>query len=177
MPLAGPPATRGDSGTTARDKTPRSRSASAWPGQVGAGLRVLRERGDPGAFEDPSSHPVRHPGRCRVRTSPGTRDCPASGEAVAAVASADDPDVLRLGSLLALRDAGLDLLPFLQAAVAAAGDRAEVHEHVRATLGRDESVALLAVEPLHRALRHLDLLRPDAAPRHGGGDRASRNSL
>src|SRR6266542_7029917 len=139
--------------TTARDKTPRSRSTRAWPGQVGGGLRVLRERGDPGAFEDPSSHPVRHPGRCRVRTRPGTRDCPAPGEAVA-VASAGDPDVLRLGSLLALGDVELDLLPFLQAAVAAAGDRAEVHEHVRATLDRDEAVALLAVEPLHCALRH-----------------------
>jgi len=48
--------------------------------------------------------------------------------------------------------------PFLQAAVAATGDRAEVHEHVRATLDCDEAVALVAVEPLHSALRHLDLL-------------------
>ncbi len=69
-------------------------------------------------------------------------------------------DVLRLGSLLALRDVELDLLPFLEAAVAATGDRAEVHEHVRATLHRDETVALVAVELLHRALRHLDLPRP-----------------
>ena len=38
---------------------------------------------------------------------------------MAAIASADDLDVLRLGSLLALRDVELDLLPFLQAAVAA----------------------------------------------------------
>src|ERR671936_331184 len=64
--------------------------------------------------------------------------------------SADDPDVFRLGSLLALRDVQLDLLPLLEAAVAATGDRAEMHEHVRATLHRDEAVALLAVEPLHR---------------------------
>jgi hypothetical protein len=34
------------------------------------GLRLLRERSDPGAFEDPSSHPIRHPGRCWVRTRP-----------------------------------------------------------------------------------------------------------
>ena len=61
-------------------------------------------------------------------------------------------------------DVELDLLPFLQAAVAATGDRAEVHEHVRATLDRDEAVALAAVEPLHSALRHLDLLTRDAAP-------------
>ena len=31
--------------------------------------------------------------------------------------------------------------------VAATGDRAEVHEHVRAALHRDETVALIAVEP------------------------------
>jgi hypothetical protein len=52
------------------------------------------------------------------------------------------------------------LLPFLQVAVATTGDRAEVHEHVRATVHRDEAVTLVTVEPLHRALRHLDLLRP-----------------
>jgi hypothetical protein len=28
-----------------------------------------------------------------------------------------------------------------------------MHEHVRATLDRDEAVALIAVEPLHSALR------------------------
>src|SRR4029077_9161930 len=79
---------------------------------------------------------------------------PASG-------SASDPDVFRLGPLLALGDVELDLLPFLQAAVATTSDRAEVHEHVLATLDRDETVALVAVEPLHSALRHLDLLIRD----------------
>jgi len=34
----------------------------------------------------------------------------------------------------------LDLLPFFEAAVAATGDRAEVYEHVRAALHRDEAV-------------------------------------
>src|SRR2546421_9319218 len=72
--------------------------------------------------------------------------------------SADDLDVFRLGPLLALGDVELDLLPLLEAAVAAAGDRAEVHEHVLATVDSDEAVALIAVEPLHSALRHLDLL-------------------
>src|SRR5260370_20403417 len=91
------------------------------------------------------------------------------GEAVLAGASADDADVLGLGSLLALGDVELDLLPFLKAAVAAPGDRAEVHEHVRAALDRDETVALVTVEPLHRALRHLDLLRSGCGTRHGGG--------
>ena len=81
-------------------------------------------------------------------------------DVVSADVSADDPDVSRLGSLLALRDVELDPLPFLKAAVAATGDRAEMSEHVRATLHRDEAVALLAAELLHRALRHRDLPRP-----------------
>src|SRR5215475_9675935 len=89
--------------------------------------------------------------------------------AVAAAALADDLNVLRLGSLLALRDVELDLLPFVEAAVAAASDRAEVHEHIRATFNLDETVAFIAVEPLHRALRHLDLLRSGVGrlPRDG----------
>src|SRR5213080_4931321 len=85
-----------------------------------------------------------------------------------AAGSAGDPDVFRLGSLLALGDVELDLLPFLQAAVAAAGDRAEVHEHVLATIDCDEAVAFVAVEPLHTALRHLDLLVVDATPAMAG---------
>src|SRR6266700_435759 len=96
----------------------------------------------------------------------GGRSRRVPGAPVPADASADDPDVLRLGSLLALGDVELHLLPFLKAAVAATGDRAEVHEHVRTALDRDEAVALVAVEPLHRALRHLDLLR--AETRHPG---------
>src|SRR6266849_3973920 len=100
--------------------------------------------------------------RAAVRCSRGGI-CLGAG-VVPAGASAGDPDVFRLGPLLAPRDVELDLLPFLQAAVAATGDRAEVHEHVRATLDRDEAVALVAVEPLHSALRHLDLLVMDAAP-------------
>src|SRR6266567_2905143 len=96
---------------------------------------------------------------------------------VPAGASADDPDVVCLGPLLALRDVELDLLPFLEAAVAATGDRADVHEHVRATLDRDETVALVAVEPLHGALRHLDLLGCGCGTRHGRGVRAPRLPL
>src|SRR5436190_20860420 len=103
------------------------------------------------------------PLRAAVRSSRGVI-C-LGRESSPADASADDPDVICLGPLLALRDVELDLLPFLQAAVAAAGDRAEVHEHVLATIDRDEAVALVAVEPLHSALRHPDLLIVDAAPR------------
>src|SRR5207244_12163168 len=97
-------------------------------------------------------------GRATMAWSPGMQLGSGAG------GSADDLDVFRLGSFLALGDVELDLLPFLQAAVAAAGDRAEVHEHVLATLDLDEAVALLAVEPLHRALRHLDLLRCGRCP-------------
>src|SRR5215468_2946541 len=66
-------------------------------------------------------------------------------------------------------DVELDLLPFFQAAAAATGDGAEVHEHVRAALDRDEAVAFVAVEPLHGALRHLDPLVVHAVPRHSRG--------
>src|SRR5262249_28388949 len=91
-----------------------------------------------------------------VRSPPGWSSAAPTSSLPTALAG--DSDVFRLGSLLALGDVEFDLLPFLQAAVAAAGDRAEVHEHVRAALDRDEAVALVAVEPLHGALRHLDLL-------------------
>ncbi len=88
--------------------------------------------------------------RLRVLAPLAARGRAASGRALAADASGD-PDVFRLGSLLALRDVELDLLPFLQPAVAATRDRPEVHEHVRAALHRDETVALIAVEPLQPA--------------------------
>src|SRR5215469_14482084 len=102
---------------------------------------------------------------------PGTRELPAAREdAAARVALADDLDVLRLGSLLTLRNVKLDLLPFIQAPVAATCNRAEVHEHIRAALDLDKAVALVAVEPLHRALRHHDLLCSGcAAPPPGRG--------
>src|SRR5215470_2525550 len=95
--------------------------------------------------------------------------------AVAAVALADDLDVLRLGPLLTLRDVELDPLPFIEAAVAATCDRAEVHEHIWATFDLDETVALVAVEPLHRALRHFDLPRSGCAPATGTERNASHN--
>src|SRR5256885_7461978 len=62
-------------------------------------------------------------------------------------ASAGDLDVFRLGPLLALGDVELDLLSFLQAAVAITSDCAEMHEHVLAALDRDEAIAFVAVEP------------------------------
>src|SRR5438552_18685485 len=74
---------------------------------------------------------------------------------VPAGASAGDLHVFRLGSLLALGDVELDLLTFVQAAVAATGDRTEVHEHALPTPARDDAVTLVAVERLHGALCHL----------------------
>src|SRR6266566_2639532 len=113
--------------------------------------------------------PISGPPLCAaVRFSPGGVTCPGV-ESSPADASADDPDVICLGPLLALRDVELDLLPFLQAAVAATGDRADVHEHVRAALDRDETAALAALEPLHSALRHLDLLGCGCGTRYGQG--------
>src|SRR5712692_10221746 len=108
-------------------------------------------------------------GRC---AGPQPGGC-APGRALGADVSGDDPDVFRLGSLLALGDVELDLLAFLRAGGAAAGDRADVHEHVRAPLHRDEAVASPAVEPLHRALWHLDLLRCGCPPATAAGNRAS----
>src|SRR6266702_5626161 len=120
--------------------------------------------------------PITGPSLCAaVRSSRGVI-CPGVDSSPAG-ASADDPDVGCLGPLLALRDVELDLLPFLQAAVAATGDRADVPEHVRAALDRDETVALVAVEPLHSALRHLDLLGCGCGTRHGQGVRAPRLPL
>src|SRR5690348_15116473 len=100
---------------------------------------------------------------------PANRQVVSGGADAPVSASAGDPDVFCLGSLLALGDVELDLLPFVQAAVAATGDRAEMHEHVRAALDGDEAITLVAVEPLHSALRHLDLLVVLVAPRHGQG--------
>src|SRR5215831_5270658 len=93
---------------------------------------------------------------------PGARTLvpPACTYALVPVESADGHDVFRLGSLLALGDVELDLLSFLQAAITVAGDRTEVHEHVLATLDRDETVTLVGIEPLHSALSHVS--SPDA---------------
>src|SRR5437764_5698856 len=68
--------------------------------------------------------------------------------------SGDDAYLLRLRALLALRDFELDALPVLERLVAVHLDRREVDEHVLPPVDRDESVALLAVEPLHGALCH-----------------------
>src|SRR4249919_1857911 len=58
-------------------------------------------------------------------------------------------DFVRLQALLALHDLERDLLAFLQRLEAAALDRAEMHEQVRAALRGDEAEALGIVEPLY----------------------------
>jgi hypothetical protein len=61
-------------------------------------------------------------GQSRYPRQAGNRAAPR--EVIPAGASADDPDVLRLWPLLALRDVELDFLP-LKAGIAATGGRAE----------------------------------------------------
>src|SRR5215813_4845515 len=75
--------------------------------------------------------------------------------------SGDQADLLRLRALLALRDLKLHALTVFQRLVAVHLDRGEVDEHVLPPVDRDETVALLAVEPLDGALCHgaLPLLR------------------
>jgi hypothetical protein len=64
-------------------------------------------------------------------------------------------DVLRLGALLALTHLVGDLLSLLEVSEPAALYSGEVHQEVLAPLvGGYEAVALLLVEPLHRALGH-----------------------
>src|SRR5579859_4494024 len=75
----------------------------------------------------------------------------------------DSADVRCLRALLALRHVELDALVVLEAAIAVGLDRRVVDEYVRlAAIGCDEAEALLAVEPLDRALSH-DFLLLNAA--------------
>src|SRR6478752_4690365 len=90
---------------------------------------------DMGAYQSPTESGGQPPSECNSASA-------NASACLYANASADDPDVFRLGSLLALRNVELDPLPFVDAAVATTRDRAEVHEHVRATLDLDEAVAL-----------------------------------
>src|SRR5215471_11957090 len=101
--------------------------------------------------------PAPSPPSCNI-PQPGARTTvwlPGRHKGFGGGRSAESHDVFRLRSFLALSDVELDLLPFLQAAIAVAGDRAEVHEHVLATLDSNETVALVGVEPLHSALSHV----------------------
>src|SRR5207244_10635434 len=66
-------------------------------------------------------------------------------------------DVCSLRALLAVDDVELNLLAFLQAAEPFLLDGAVVDEDVLTAIHGDEAVALLRVEPLHRACNHCGL--------------------
>src|SRR5258705_13884667 len=68
--------------------------------------------------------------------------------------SGDQADLLRLRALLTLRDLELHALTVFQRLVAFHLDGGEVDENVLPPVNRDETVALLAVEPLDGALCH-----------------------
>src|ERR1022692_3313030 len=76
------------------------------------------------------------------------------------------PDCLSLRPAVALRDLEFDPLAFFEAAVAIRLDGREVHEHVPATVDRDEAVALVRVEPFDGALSHYQQL-PNSARASG----------
>src|SRR6266540_6360569 len=69
--------------------------------------------------------------------------------------AADDAYLVCLLSLWPPGDIELDPLTLLQRSVSLADDRREVYENILAAIDGDEPVALLGVEPLHGALRHV----------------------
>src|SRR5215469_98941 len=66
----------------------------------------------------------------------------------------DGADRRCLRAAVAVLDVEFDPLPLFEAAVAIHLDSGEVHEHIPATVDRDEAVALVRVEPLDGALSH-----------------------
>src|ERR671918_2610135 len=86
--------------------------------------------------------------------------------------SAERSDLGGLRTLLTLLDVERHALTLVEALVSVGLDRGVVHEHVRAaTVGSEEAVALLAVEPLDGALCHSCSPRTG---RRGSGPRSSR---
>ena len=70
------------------------------------------------------------------------------------------PEVHRGRFSTVLLDLELDLLTFVERAQSGALDGGDVHEDIPAsTCGLDETIALLRVEPLHRAARHCRILQ------------------
>ena len=91
------------------------------------------------------------------------------------------PHLSIVPSTMDLLGVELDLLRFLQAAVAAAGDRAEVREHVGGTvIGSDETESLLGVEPFDGAGGHIVFsfvnLRIAVRDPHVGGRRGTHTT-
>ena len=70
------------------------------------------------------------------------------------------PEVHRGRFPAVLLDLELDLLTFIERAQSSALDGGDVHEDISAsTSGQNETIALLRVEPLHRAARHCRILQ------------------
>src|ERR1700722_16214517 len=97
---------------------------------------------------------------------PGTRSRAPGHQPNCEAELAHSPDGLRLRASVTLRDLEFDPLPLFEAAVAIHLDGGEVHEHVPATVDRDEAVALVRVEPLDGALSHYQQL-PNSARASG----------
>src|SRR5690606_25941626 len=95
--------------------------------------------------------PCPGPAQTAAASRPGRRRSGAPGKVAASVLTSQGGDVVGLLALLALHHVEGDLLAFLQAAEARAGDRAEMDEHVLAAVGGDEAETLGIVEPLHGA--------------------------
>src|SRR5690348_10020730 len=74
------------------------------------------------------------------------------------------PEVHRGRFPAVLLDLELDLLTFIERAQSGALDGGDVHEDIPAsTCGLNETIALLRVEPLHRAARHCRISGIDSA--------------
>jgi len=70
------------------------------------------------------------------------------------------PEVHRGRFPAVVLDLELDLLTFIERAQSSALDGGDVHEDIPASIcGLNETIALLRVEPLHRAARHCRILQ------------------
>jgi len=90
----------------------------------------------------------------RRATSPPTKVPPPDSRSAVAGRdrrASDDADVQRFVTLTARADVELDLLAFLERAIARTLDLGVVDEDIWTLLAGDETEALLGVEELHRA--------------------------
>src|SRR6516225_1281835 len=96
---------------------------------------------------------------------PGTRVRGAGPSSGLTKVTSDGANLLRLRTTIALRDVELDPLALFEGAVTIHHDGGVVHEHVPATVDRDEAVALVRVEPLDGALSHMNNSLTTLGPR------------
>src|SRR5882757_3437604 len=150
-------AVRGRPWTTRKPRGPGHTGGSQRNGPVRGGLEQRKAVSEQAAGRVARSRDVARmedgPG------GPGAPDGPAPVTGYRAInrtarQSSHSPDGLRLRASVTLRDLEFDPLPLFETAVAIHLDGGEVHEHVPATVDRDEAVALVRVEPLDGALSH-----------------------